>query len=415
MYYGNTFRLFYEIDLSMVLEDRLQKMKDDITGRSESYVLSVNETEFLSYLVDNYSIENLEVYFDDISVSKFEKSIPAEMFPGKGFIYNVVPGKSYKKLVVRYHIPFSGNAQLLKCKPSHWVMRTEDILINDNCVCFDIINFSNNPEKIQKRADEIISLLRSQLKNVRNQVDKFNSSLQDRAIDFFQNRKQHLLKTNDLLASLGVPIKKSDKVPSTFSIPKPKTRKKIKISPPEVHEMGFKPEPTLDSSTYQEILQIIQDFGKQFERMPSTYYDKDEESLRDHILLLLEPNFEGSATGETFNKSGKTDILLRYEGSNVFIAECKFWRGEKAYLESIDQLLGYLTWRDSKSSIVLFVKNKEFSSVIEKVELQTPNHPNYLGFLGKKDETWLNYRFHINDDPNREVKLTILLFHIPPN
>jgi len=170
----------------------------------------------------------------------------------------------------------------------------------------------------------------------------------------------------------------------------------------------------LDTGVYQDILQIIQDVGKQFERMPSTYADKGEESLRDHILLVLEPHFSGSATGETFNKTGKTDILLRYENSNVFIAECKFWKGKQSYLDTIDQLLGYLTWRDSKSAIVMFVKNKDFSSVIQTVELKTPIHSNYLGFSGKNDETWLNYRFHINDDPNREVKLAILLFHIPP-
>jgi hypothetical protein len=66
--------------------------------------------------------------------------------------------------------------------------------------------------------------------------------------------------------------------------------------------------------------------------MPSTYKNKGEEELRDHILLLLEPNFEGSATGETFNKSGKTDILLRYDGKNVFIGECKFWKGVRLFL-----------------------------------------------------------------------------------
>ena len=113
-------------------------------------------------------------------------------------------------------------------------------------------------------------------------------------------------------------------------------------------------------------------------------------------------------------KPEKTDILLRYENSNVFIAECKFWKGKKEYLKTIDQLLGYLTWRDSKSAIVLFVRNQDFSSVIQKVESHTPNHLNYLGFLDKRDETWFNYRFHILGDKNREVKMAVLIFHISP-
>lgn len=91
--------------------------------------------------------------------------------------------------------------------------------------------------------------------------------------------------------------------------------------------------------------------------MQSVYKDKGGEDLKDHVLLTLDPNFEfGSASGETFNKSGKTDIQLRYDSSVVFIAECKFWIGEKNYLATIDQLLGYLTLRDTKAPVVIFVR-----------------------------------------------------------
>lgn len=97
----------------------------------------------------------------------------------------------------------------------------------------------------------------------------------------------------------------------------------------------------------------------------------------------------------------------------MFIAECKFWTGQKGYLETITQLLGYLTWRDSKSAVVVFVRNKDLSSVLQTAEEVTPDHPNHLGFVDKKEDTWFNYRFHINDDRNREVKLGVLFFHIP--
>ena len=147
--------------------------------------------------------------------------------------------------------------------------------------------------------------------------------------------------------------------------------------------------------------------------MPSTYRDKSEEDIRDHFLLFLEPNFEGSATGETFNKSGKTDILLRHEGKNIFIAECKFWRGKSSFLSTIDQLLGYLTWRDSKAAIILFVENKEFSSVLTTIKETTPNHPNYLREVGNTEETWFNLILHLEGDREREVKLAILVFHFP--
>ena len=70
-------------------------------------------------------------------------------------------------------------------------------------------------------------------------------------------------------------------------------------------------------------------------------------------------------------------------------------------------------WRDSKSAVIVFVRNKNLSSVIQTAEEVTVNHSNYLGFIDKKHDTRFNYRFHINGDQNREVKLAVLFFHIP--
>lgn len=86
---------------------------------------------------------------------------------------------------------------------------------------------------------------------------------------------------------------------------------------------------------------------------------------------------------------------------------------KKGFLETITQLLGYLTWRDSKAAVVMFVKNKIFSSVLETAKQAIKEHENYLGFVNEQEEGWYHYRFHINEDQNREVKLSLMLFHIP--
>ena len=98
---------------------------------------------------------------------------------------------------------------------------------------------------------------------------------------------------------------------------------------------------TLDEkANYQEILTVIQHTGQQFERLPRTYADKDEEALRDHLILVLEPNFEYSTSGETFNKGGKTDILVRYEKANVLSQSASFGAVQ-------------ITWRAHLSTFVL--------------------------------------------------------------
>lgn len=410
--YTRTFQVFWEKELNLLFNSRHQAMQAEINGQPDNYILNVNETEYVSYLVSRYSIENIELRFDEVFVSTYEKDIPAEQTPAR--LSSVNRGRTYRKDVIKYHIPFTGDQELLQFKPNRRLMWTIDVSIEDGCLCFDIINFYNAPDAIKRAADEAIQNIRSQAANVVNNVAGFNSSLPGHAQEMFQARKGHLLKKGDLMAALGVPIKKRENYPQTFAILTPQTRRKIQVAQPVVTEKGYRADPTLEPSVYGDILQVIHDIGRQFERMPSTYANKSEEDLRDHILLLLEPRFEGSATGETFNKTGKTDILLRYQGSNVFIAECKFWHGAKAFLKTITQLLGYLTWRDSKAAVVIFVQNKDMTAVINTVEAEAPTHSNYLGFVGKKEDTWLNYRFHTNDDSNREVKLAVLLFHIPP-
>jgi hypothetical protein len=135
-------------------------------------------------------------------------------------------------------------------------------------------------------------------------------------------------KQGEFAAALGIPIKKADAVPRTFAIPA--ARKSVLLRKPpgaELHSI----EPTIDDWIYAEILRVIQDTGTMFERLPSTYADKDEETLRDHLLMVPKTHFQmASATGETFNKLGKTDILIRYKKRNVFVAECKFWSGQKS-------------------------------------------------------------------------------------
>jgi hypothetical protein len=96
---------------------------------------------------------------------------------------------------------------------------------------------------------------------------------------------------------------------------------------------GFTPEPALAQSDYEEILDIMKNMTRVMELSPHAFLEMDEEALRSHFLVQLNGAYEGDATGETFNFQGKTDILIRKDGKNVFVAECKFWKGEKAFLD----------------------------------------------------------------------------------
>jgi hypothetical protein len=176
---------------------------------------------------------------------------------------------------------------------------------------------------------------------------------------------------------------------------------------------GGPDEPALDDGIYERILEAIHEIGRGIERNPRIYEGRNEETLRDQLIVALEPQFEAATTGETFNRSGKTDILMRHEGKNLFVAECKVWRGPQQHQETIDQILRYLTWRDSKAAIVYFVKGQQIQSPLLQIERSTSSHANYVNLDGKREESWFNYVFHLPGDAERRLQLAVLCFHFP--
>ena len=82
------------------------------------------------------------------------------------------------------------------------------------------------------------------------------------------------------------------------------------------------------------------------------------------MLAHLNGHFEGAAAGERFRKKGKTDICIEHDNRAAFVAECKLWKGQKALLAAIDQLLSYLTWRDTRTALIVWnIANKDFSKL----------------------------------------------------
>jgi hypothetical protein len=175
----------------------------------------------------------------------------------------------------------------------------------------------------------------------------------------------------------------------------------------------FEPEPTLAMTEYERILEIISNMVEVMERSPKAFVGMNEEDLRTHFLVQLNGQYEGQATGETFNYEGKTDILIRTSAKNVFVAECKFWKGPQVFSETLDQLLGYTSWRDTKTAVILFNRNKDLTAVLEKIPDVIKAHPNYKRDLIPLGETKFRCIMHQINDENREVTVTVLVFDVP--
>ena len=150
-----------------------------------------------------------------------------------------------------------------------------------------------------------------------------------------------------------------------------------------------------------------------FERTPRPFAAAQEEDLRDFILVTLNSHYEGTATGETFNGDGKTDILVRHGMDNAFIGECKIWSGESKLEEAFEQLLGYTTWRDNRLALIFFVRNRNLAPVIATTRAFLEATPEFGAWEPETPEGQLRCTLRWEDEARKEARLTVFFVHLP--
>ena len=161
---------------------------------------------------------------------------------------------------------------------------------------------------------------------------------------------------------------------------------------------------------YQDILSAINTIGQNIERYPKTIENQNEEIIREHFLTQLSTSFKScSSTGESFNHEGKTDIMIKHGNDILFVAECKIWKGAKKLHEAIDQLLSYLTWRDSRTALLIFNKDTNMQTIVDSIQESIPSHPNFVKLVYQRGKGWYDYSFRLSNSYD-EIKMAVMVF-----
>lgn len=175
--FGSVHRTYESGDLYSYLDNLEQKIYNTIQNESENYILNVNETEYIGYLKDEYTLDAPVLHFNEVyAESPREELIPAEYFP---FSFNVVRGKSYPRPVITFCIPYSGNIKLLKYRPSRWLSVGVEFLDNGDCLCLDYIQFyDDNIEPIKQEFENDKRRLQDMINFLEADINNWNSKLQ---------------------------------------------------------------------------------------------------------------------------------------------------------------------------------------------------------------------------------------------
>ena len=402
--------LFRNYELYSILNSKIQDMKRKIDEENPDYLINVNFDEYLAYICNEFKLTTPTIDEENITINKQVQKVERynDFYTSIGYVDGVA---------LWVLIPYIGNKDLFLARPSTYTTGFPQAGINNEYIVIELGLSMREVEEynVKELIQHELKLIHMYLGYIQKDLEKYNKRLKGEATEYIKYKIENSNKINNMLTSLPYKLIKNENAQLTYKVPN--VERKIQFQKPKINKKNITPEPELETQKYNEIIEICSNMAKVMERSPKAFANMGEEDLRTHFLVQLNGQYEGQATGETFNSNGKTDILIRSDNQNVFIAECKFWKGKKSFLATIDQLLGYVTYRDTKTAIFVFVKNKDFTKVCGDIKSAIAEHSNFVKYIDSytppKDTSAFRYEFKNKNDEEKHFYLTVMAFCIP--
>src|SRR6266511_2018232 len=352
--------LFCKNDLRLGLEATARKLRDDLLAWSPDELLALPEADVADHLVAAHSVACPSLRRDEAQILPISEQTQTLEDP---FGDRMTRRMTRLTLV----IPYDGEKVVFSTRASQ---------------------FSFNPPRANVADGELRLTWLGQEADAAAVRAHFDRELDD---------------------GIGFPVQRRSDA-SNYTVPVQR-RRIASASPPRPTAGGpFQPEPMLADPDYEAALRVLRNARNALERSPSMTAKLNEEQIRDLLLVSLNAQFQGKAGGEVFNGAGRTDILIREGDRNVFIGECKIWRGPKTIRDALDQLLSYLVWRDTKATLLLFIRSGHPSEAIKKSVAEIEASPTYTRRGRHESDERVDFVLHAQGDPAREIQLAFLPF-----
>jgi hypothetical protein len=412
--------LFDEAELRDWLQQRRSECEAELGRLSEAQVLEQPIEQVVRSLLNRYRVAAIELHVEQrYAVDQGE----TEVWGSGGLVTQRVrvrtggsPGAPGRAVAI--HVPFTGDPDLLLLRPSTHTFGGPQGRVEASKIVFPFEWRSDAPIDVEAAVASALSKIEEPyLKSQAEDLGRFNEDLSGFVTESLTNRRKRILEAREHLGGLRIPVYRRDDAPNTYAAPGIERR-----PAPEAPSSAQSPtpmEPTLVDDFYRHIIEVIGAMARGMERTPGEYATWSEEKLRDVLLVILNTHYKGQATGETFNKSGKTDVIVRIEDRNVFVDECKWWTGAASFAgfdrddpSALDQLLSYTTWRDAKLALTVFVPNKNIGPVIEAARNALEAHPAFVSWK-EPDEGQLRCRVQLPGTDQRAADLAVIFVHLP--
>jgi hypothetical protein len=391
----------------------LAELTTVVESTPDDRVLGMNEGEWIDYLVRKYTMQTIE--FDASRSAEMTETEVKYTLRRDDFFTGRQAGTTVVETRVRVSVPVVPSDTLSE------IWRHGLAPNSFHLVKYPEYDYDDTRGIISGVVDPSPSAVNGLIKAMEDSIQRYNASITDENRTFrakvqpvVEAKRRRVTekhsKLDTLAAAVGIPLTKKNE-PSKVVPTAVRVKKSVAVAMPLANH---RPErPVLETTTFNALLELIDNQCRQFERTPQAFSELSEEGLRDVMLSSLNSVFQGAATGETFRGIGKVDIHLQIDRGDVFVAELKFWDGTKSLEETITQLRQRLTWRDSRGVAIMLSRNRGFSEVAKSIEQTLPNVVGFTaGTLRKRADNHFVARFSIPSDALRQAEITIFVYNL---
>lgn len=399
-------RLFSNGSIHDELDGRRRRALAEVEQADADFVTAVDPQAWADALIRHYSTDAPEPDIRELRMSTPKDVELQRNPPGVVGGFTTYGGERYRARgeEVELYIGVSGEAGLMSLRLSnvHGLPHV-DGRVTSSGLGFTVTYPLEKRPDLRQEALSYVRGLHNHLRHVRDFVERHNTRLAEEIPSAIIERRERERQRREWIGAQGIPL-----VDDTPQTPSRTITIERRVAPARAAgATTAEAELALADEDYEFIVDIVRSKVRSMERMSANYASWDEEALRDDLVAVLNTHYPGDVTGETFNKSGKTDILVRADDRNVFIGECKWWSGAKGLREDdLPQLLSYRTWRDTKLALIYFSDRKDIHRVRDTVHGTLPT---VEGFAGWTDEAEFALRceLHPPGQPQRRMDLAV--------
>jgi hypothetical protein len=403
--------LFSDGDLHSALEGHRKQTMAKVDELPQGQFVASDDATVTAHVMSVMNIEPIAIYEDRAEMTQNETTMDvSDWYAQRGF-----PGGNTRVPAIRVvvTIPFTGDADLFKLRPQQYTLSDYCAEVRPGSASRPgqlaiTIEYpaKTDPKEFKEELDRTLSGIRSHIAVQKNQIEQFLAQLPDAIKEAINRRRKRLEQHDKIRNIINIPMPTKPGAVEPLDI---KRNLVVPLSPAASPSKDYQ----IDDATFEHILKVIRHEGATMETARETFFKLGEEELRDMLLAHLNGHYQGGAKGEAFRGTGKTDISIERENRAAFVAECKLWKGGKQLSEALDQLLGYLTWRDGKTALVLFNKDAAgFAEIQAKLPDAIKSHPRHVAPIAGAPAGEWRFRFKSKEDDARLVTVHVFLFSL---